>query len=221
MKLTPETLMHTTTRLSVAGVLIFGVWLAVNGISSAEFTPPPRPQVVTLLDQPVEPPEPVETKPEPELVEMPEPIQQVEIHKLSEMDVVPMDDLLGLDADASAGLDGFGLVAKRGGADILKTSGAPHSRVLARLSAEIEQHVAKALSRKTRLLKKNYTIQVSVWLTDSGFVDRVELMNSTGAAQLDAALKAALRNISPFAARVVGVPQPVRLRITTRGARSA
>ena len=128
-----------------------------------------------------------------------------------------IDDRLGIDGIGQAGADAFGLVAKRGGRSLLKTARQRHD--LTKLGAMIEDHLTTALGGQSELLRHNFSVFVAIWVDRSGFVERVRA-NSTGDALLDEAIAAALRNVPPFRSRLGEVPQPIRLRIITRGARA-
>jgi len=216
-----EHLLHLMLRGLVAIAVVGGVWIVVAGVGSSDFQEPERPQVVTLMDPRVpEREEPIiEPEPEPEPVDYEEPVTPADdIPELPELDLEPVDNLLGLDADASAGLDGFGLVAKRGGRDLIASASQTSNESLLRLGGLIERHLASALERREDLKRVNYTVLVNIWISKAGFVEKVEIDGSTGRRQLDDRISEALSRVPPFHVKLATVPQPVRIRITTRGA---
>ena len=212
-----EQIIHIVTRAAVVLVFMGGIWMVVEGVRSEEFQEPEKPQIVTLLNEPI--PEREEPKVEEEPMEyLEEPMETLEMHEdVPELDdVAQIDDMLGVDADASAGFDDFGLVAKRGGRDLIKTSSMAAS--LVRVGGRIEQHLSAALEDRNELRRRNYTVRIALWVDAAGFVDRVEFDGSTGRPDLDLAIEHALKNIPPLDLGLVTVPQPIRIRITARGA---
>jgi len=197
-------------------VLVIGVVLFIKGILSEA---PPKPerivQQVTLLKPPPPPPPPpkVEEPPKPEVeqkIEEPEP----EAQKEPESDEPPPGEDLGLDAEGGAGGDAFGLVGKKGGRGLIGGGNgyAGYGRV-------IQREIQAFLAGKTELRSGDYSVTVRLWLDADGRVNRSELAGSTGDARIDAALKLAfsgglkLRQPPPE-----GLPQPVKLRISSRAA---
>ena len=198
-------------------VFLGGIWMVIAGVRSEEFKVPEKPQIVTLLNAPV--PEREEPRVEREPMEyLEEPVNALDVAEdLPELDEVPqLDDMLGVDADASAGFDSFGLVAKRGGRDLIKTS--PIAVNLARVGGRIEQHLSAALENRGELRRRNYSVKIALWVNAAGLVDRVEFNGSTGRPELDLAIEHALRSIPPLDLGLLNVPQPIRIRITARGA---
>jgi len=219
-----ERFLHVLLRALVAVAVIAGVWAAVAGVGSSDFQEPERPQVVTLMDPRIpEREEPIiEPEPEPEPMDYDEPVTPVDdVPELPEFDLEPVDNLLGLDTDASAGMDAFGLVAKRGGRDLIASTAHRSSESLARLGGLIERHLSSALERREDLKRVNYTVLVNIWISKAGFVEKVEIDGSTGRRQLDQTISEALSSVPPFHVKLAAVPQPVRIRITTRGAEQA
>ncbi|GMV55209.1 MAG: hypothetical protein AMXMBFR6_10140 [Betaproteobacteria bacterium] len=82
----------------------------------------------------------------------------------------------------------------------------------------MQRSLQEQLNRDRRIKRRDYRIDVRVWLAPAGGVERVELADSTGDAELDRALVAALRAASLREPPPAGLPQPVRLRVANRGA---
>ncbi len=207
--------LHISSRVLLFVILMSGVWVVVQGIKSNEYRRIEEPQIVTLLDD--EMPEEVVIEEEPEIVEVEEYFEEVvEIPDTPDVDF-SQDDLLGLDADASAGFDQFGLVAKKGGADLLKSSGKTSVEFdLARVKNLIEQHLHASFDSKESLKRKVYSIVVKFWIDKNGFVEQVEVVNTTGDSAMDTDIENALKNIPPFTSKLLDVPQPIKIRIFTR-----
>jgi protein TonB len=73
------------------------------------------------------------------------------------------------------------------------------------------------LARDKTVKLRDYQVHVSVWLTASGALQRAELTDSTGDADTDQALRAALARFpGSVAAPPPRLPQPLRLRVSNR-----
>jgi protein TonB len=83
--------------------------------------------------------------------------------------------------------------------------------------ALVKDRIQDAVSRDKKLREADFRIMVNVWINAGGTVTRAELIDSTGNAELDSALKVALRNLPPVRDGAPGdMPQPIKLRITAR-----
>ena len=205
--------LHISSRALLFVVLMSGVWLVFQGVKSNEYRRIEEPQVVTLLDEPEQEEEIIIE--EPEIVEPEQYFEEtVEIPEIND---APVDQILGLDADATSGFDQFGLVAKKGGVDLLKSSGRSSVEFdLARVKNLLEQHLHASLDSDGQLKSKVYSIVVKFWIDTNGFVEKVEVVNTTGDDQLDNSIETALKNIPPFTSKLLEVPQPIKIRIFTR-----
>jgi protein TonB len=173
-------------------------------------------QQISMVQPPPPPPPPPEQKPpEPEVKEEkieeaepepePEPEQQAE--------EPPPGDQLGVDAAGGAGSDAFGLVGKKGGHGLLGGGGG-------NTIIWYGQHVQKVLvdelqrSLKDKARNSKYSAVIHLWIGPNGGVSRVELANSSGTAEIDEALKAALAGIrGSFKPPPERLPQPLKIRI--------
>jgi protein TonB len=106
-----------------------------------------------------------EPEPEPE----PEPMP----------DEAPARDL-GLDADGSAGSDGFGLAARKGGTGLFG-GGNP----FAWYGGIIKNDIVNLLSNYEQLRRKGYTAIVKIWLRTDGSIERFELSRGSNDAEID------------------------------------
>jgi protein TonB len=168
------------------------------------------PQVVKIIRPPPDVPPPPPPPPE-EKVEEPLPQDTPEPEPTDE---APPGAELGLDADGVAGGDAFGLAARRGGADIIGGGG---GAAFAWYTGLIKDGILDALSEDERVRKGNYKLTVRVWLAPDGRVERIALVDSTGNAQLDAAVEQALGRMNRVReAPPLEMPQPVTLRIVSR-----
>jgi protein TonB len=199
--------------LLVAG----GMVMLIKGFLSSEPDKKPRVQQISLIKPPE--PKPEEKPPEPEQ-KPPEVKEEVKLDEPPPPEPQPADAPppgpdLGVDAKGEGGGDQFGLVGKPGGRE-LTTIGGNGSRFGGYLGG-LQQHIRDALNRNEKIRSGEYKIIVKLWIAPSGSVDRFELVNSSGDAEVDAAMKRVLASIKPLQdAPPEDMPQPVRLRISSR-----
>jgi periplasmic protein TonB len=188
-----------------------GVWLVSNFLSGE---PPPQKKVVQeiriIRPPPEELPPPPPPPPPEEEVDVPEP--------QAEPDPVPTDEpppseVLGLDAEGTAGGDGFGLAARKGGRDLLASGGSAFTWYAGLLKNEILDRLQDEKSARAG----SYSVTVKVWVKDDGTVERVSITQSSGDRERDRAIEAALSGLTRMSQRPpADMPQPVSLRIVSR-----
>jgi protein TonB len=184
-------------------LLAGGVYGIVNLVLS-----PPSPRMKQVIHEIslLPPPPPQIEQPPPEVKEevmIPEP------QPVSQEDAAPPGDL-GLDADGN-GSDGFQLRARKGARGLLE-GGAFSS-----FANHIQESVYKILAGNKKVRDANYMVTVRLWLSQDGRIERYELANSTGNAEVDSSIKAALAQVGSLGDEMPpGLPQPVRLQIVSR-----
>jgi protein TonB len=160
----------------------------------------------------IRPPPPPEVEPPPpqeEDVNVPPPDEQPQ----QADNQPPPGDRLGLDADASGAGDGFGLLARKGGRDLLASG----EGAFAWYTGMLQNAIRDRLQDDRKARASAYSVIVRIWVKPNGAVERVELANSTGDRELDSAIKNALAgNVSISQAPPIEMPQPVSLRIVSR-----
>jgi protein TonB len=168
----------------------------VQNITVIRPPPPPPPQ-----EPPPPPPEKVaqqlpQNEPEPSPDNSPTPPQQ-----------------LGLDAEGSAGDDGFGLAARKGGSDIVGSGGA----AFAWYTGKLKDEVSDRLSTDTKLRGKKYTVGVRIWLESDGRIKDVKMTSGTGNRDLDSAISSDITALGRLSASPpLEMPQPISLQIVSR-----
>jgi len=177
----------------------------VQRIQLAEDLPLPEPEELPELEEP---------EPE-EIVEMEE--ELLDDEALAD-DLPPAGDLLGLDGEAMAGADGFGLVARKGGRGLLDGAGTDigcewYASVL---NSELNELLLPILQDNKRLLESSWSVIVKLWLHEDGAVDRFEV-SETGDAMLDRQIYTTLASFDRVSTPPPEeMPQPVRLRLRCR-----
>lgn len=205
MPLKPPNRMLRRLAFSLVGIAVligFGslLYRIFTGVSAV-----PRknvPDVVTLrLIQPPPPP-----PPPPKMVEPPK-------LKTDAMQDKPMEDRPpapkqaaekppegppALDVKGQGPGDEFALAGRPGGSDFLGGGGGGGGSRLGWYRALIEGRVQDALQKQRRLSGTRYRADVQMWLSGEGTPAQVELITSTGNADLDKALLAAIRAMPPL-----------------------
>jgi protein TonB len=84
-------------------------------------------------------------------------------------------------------------------------------------SNALQRHIQDELARNKKLKRNDYRVTVRVWIGADGVISRAELAGSSGNADTDDALRAALTELRPLRTTVpADLPQPIKLRITNR-----
>jgi protein TonB len=206
-------LKHLPAAIGVLLVLgvVLGLVKMVKGLQDKDEKPAREvPQIVQIVRPP---PPPEAPPPPPPEEEVEEPLPQ-DTPEPEPTDEAPPGAELGLDAEGVAGGDAFGLAARKGGSDIIGGGG---GAAFAWYTGLIKDGILDALSEDERVRKGNYKLTVRVWLAQDGRVERIALVDSTGNAQLDAAVEQALGRMRRVReAPPLEMPQPVTLRIVSR-----
>ncbi|MEZ5500751.1 MAG: TonB C-terminal domain-containing protein [Steroidobacteraceae bacterium] len=191
--------------LVVAGGLL--IWALRAWMSSA---PPKTKQVVQeirLIRPPPPPPEPPPPPP-PKDEQLPEP----EPESTPDMEPPPGEQL-GVDAEGTAGGDGFGLVARPGGRDLLGN----RSSAFVWYAGLIRNEILNELNEEQRARMGSYSVQIKIWVRQDGTVERIELTKPSGDRDRDRAIEGALAKIDRISqGPPADMPQPVSLRIVSR-----
>jgi hypothetical protein len=165
---------------------------------------------IVLPPPPPPPPKLEEPEPEPEPLELEEPEPQPVADDSSE---APGEEL-GLDADGVAGADGFGLRAKKGGRGLLG-GGDPYAWFAGILQRDLQAVLSG--DDEIRALGE-YAVVVSISLSEDGYVQETRLESGSNNPRLDEALRRALSaGVRLSRQPPEDLPQPIRLRITSRG----
>lgn len=167
-------------------------------------------QVVKLIRPPPPPPEPPPPPPPEEEIE--EPLPQETPEEAPPDESSPAEQL-GIDAEGTAGSDGFGLAARKGGRDLLGSGGA----VFGWYTSMLKDSILDILSEDELIRRGTYQVTVRIWLTREGTVERIALASTSGNRELDAAIEKRLVKMQRAReAPPLEMPQPVTLRIVSR-----
>src|SRR5882724_10392331 len=173
-------------------------------------------QQIALIKQPPPPPlKPPERPPEPpkvkEEVKLDQPKEAPKPDEPKAADEKPASDKpLAVDADGSAGSDGFGLAANRGGRDFLATGGGAY------YSGLLQRQFFDALSRNRKVLRDDFRVVVRVWVGDDGKVQKADIVTGSGNAQVDDLIQVTLLEMNPLKDIPPSSMRPIQLRLSNR-----
>ncbi len=186
--------------LGVAGLAVAIFLLARSFLAGPEVSNPRAQRIAVLRQPPPPPPKPPEKPPEPPKVkeavkiETPKPEAKPDEPK-PDRPPPSADKPLGVDADAGAGSDGFGLAANRGGRDLVGSGG---GGVGAYYTGLVQRHFFDAMSRNRKVLREEFRVVVRVWIGDDGRVQRAEIVNGSGKANIDELIQTTLAEMAPL-----------------------
>jgi len=212
-------LARTAAALAALGFLV-GLGATVVSLIGKTAAHKPGVQQIALIKQPPPPPpKPPEKPPEPpkvrEEVKVDQPRPDVpKPDEPKQADDKPASDKpLALDADGSAGSDGFGLGANKGGTALLATGGGGNARYFTGL---LQRNFFEALARNRKAPLSEFSVVVSVWLGDDGRVQRTEIVNGSGSDQIDTLIQSTLAEMAPLRELPPSNLRRVQLRLNRR-----
>ncbi len=181
--------------------------------SMLDTQPGPVKQVVQEVKIIRPPPPPPETEPPPPPPDVQEKVDIPEPEPTPELADAPPAEQLGIDAEGGAGGDGFGLLARKGGRDLLATGGS----AFAWYTGLLKNEILERLQNDKRVRSSSYKVTVRIWLKPDGSVEKVKLAGSTGDRELDSTIELALARLERLPqAPPLEMPQPVSLQIVSR-----
>jgi protein TonB len=203
--------------LAAVALLVGGALVVMKFIAAPAKKNPGVQQVALLKQPPPPPPKPPEKPPEPpkikDDVKIDQPKDDPKPADAKAPDDKPASDKpLGVDADGSAGSDGFGLAANRGGRDFLTTGGGGG----AYYTGLLQRQFFEALSRNRKILKDEFRVVVKVWLGDDGRVQKADIVSSSGNTQVDDLIALTLLEMSPLKDVPPSSMRPMQLRLSNR-----
>ncbi len=201
--------------LALAAVGLVVTWLVQLLGASPEPKKKKVMQEIALIKPPPPPPPPKTPPPKEEIqekIDVPKPQEQ----PTQPTETPPPGPDLAVDATGSGSGDGFGLLGKKGGVDLVG-SGIGGSR-FAWYSGQVKERIQEAIARDKRLREVGeYQRVVHLWINGGGQVTRIELVGPSDNADLDSTLRAVLRALPPMReGPPADMPQPLRLRVSAR-----
>jgi len=197
--------------LAVLAALALLAWL-VSGIGD-DRGKRKKPPVVTLLpDKPPPPPPPKEEKkPEPPKEEK----REMKVEPPKEQPPQAQNEPLKM--EGAAGDGGGPFAAGSVGRDYVGGNIGGMQQGL--FAGRLQRHIQDELNRHRKLREADYRVVLRLWLRRDGSVERAELASGTGSEALDQQIRDAVLQIGAMReAPPENLPQPMRVRVTARGA---
>jgi TonB family protein len=195
-------------------------WWIASVIGQPEGPRKPAVQQVAILRQqpPPPPPKPPERPPEPPKVQEEVKINEPKPDPVPDKpaDPAPAAQPLGLDADGSAGSDGFGLAANKGGRDITTIGGGGGGGGGLHVTRLLHRNFFDALARNRGAPLDEFSVLVRVWIADDGRVQRARIVEGSGNAEIDKLIEATLSEMSPLREVPPAHLRQVNLRLNRR-----
>lgn len=216
-------LLFGAATVAVAIIAAGTVWMMHQ-----DKTPPPRripePIVVQLMPPPPPPPPQPQTMPEQKMIEQPkmvepetkeeEPIDKPEDKAQDDKDDAPPPGPLALDAEAQGPGDAMGLGANPGGHGLF--DGAGRSR-WGWYASMVQSEIENALRNNAKVRNALMQAQLRIWADSTGHISRVQIVSSTGNAEIDSALQnEVLPGLKLREGPPGDMPMPMVTRITVR-----
>lgn len=174
--------------------------------------PPPPPPKVEKPPEPIKEKEKIETPKEELPTEKPEPVAKEP----------PTSSHLGLDANAGAGSDAFGLQAKRGGTSIIGGGGGSGGSLYGWYANQISTNLQKSANEilqqeggipPGKWEKVSFEVSVDVF----GKITKFSILKSSGNPKIDEAVKKALQMAHNFEPPPPGMPKVLRFAVSLQG----
>lgn len=189
-----------------------GVYMVRNLVNSKAAPPRQVAQEVQIIRPPPPPPDQPPPPPPPpeEKVDISDPVPE----EPTPSDQPPPGEQLGVDAAGSGSGDGFGLVGRPGGRDLLASGGSAYAWYAGVIKNEILGH----LGEEKKVRTGSYSVVVRLWLRRDGTIEKTILASSTGDKERDRAIEVALSQMARVSQPPpADMPQPISLRIVSRG----
>lgn len=218
-----QTLLAIVIGIALLAAVVLMVQKLIKGGSDK---PKKQPQISLIPTTPPPPPPPPkeEKKPEPPREKDQKEVKMVQQNDEPKQQAAP-DPQLKMEGAAGDGPSAFasGKVSSEdlsrigsgtGGAGGMGSSGAAFNNYAGLMKSELQ----RLLARRNELKRRNYRIEIRVWVASDGAVRQSELLGTSGDADIDDSIRQAISALPPFSEPPpANMPQPIRLRVTGRG----
>ncbi len=220
-------------KIVLIGVLVVAALAllacGIYKLSSQKSGPKQKAPKITLLVPPQPPPPPppppkFEKKPEP-----PKEQKEMKVNQPVEKKAEPQaSPELKMDGPAGDGPSNFAAGAitsedlskvgtGKGGAEKAGMFN-PYTNYGGLLKGELQRYLNKSLARNDSLRRRQFSFDVHVWVDGAGMIKRFELVNGSRDNEADEAVRAAMAALPGFSQPPpANMPEPIRLRVNTRG----
>jgi len=201
--------------LAVIVILALVGWGLKSMLGGHGSAPKKPPKISLLPSTPPPPPPPPKEEKKPEPKEQ----KEVKVEQAEKKDQPPADPTLKMEGAAGDGASMFG-AGKVTNEDLSKlgtgTGGLtnPFNVYAGSIKAELQRHLA----RRSELKRRQYRIEVRVWVAEDGRLKNFELLGTTNDGDTDEAIRSALAALPAFSEPPPpNMPQPIRLRVVAGG----
>jgi len=196
-------------RLGLAAFLlaaVLGAWLVLKGLMTGKSGPQKHVTRISILpDTPPPPPPPPKEQPK----EQP---KEIRMEQPKPEDAQPVE---AMKMEGAAGDGPSPFAAGKVSNEYI--GGKMGIAAYAWFTGQIKTSIEEALAARKELVNAQYRIVVHIWFARDGRMERAELQGSSGKQATDEQIRKALAGIVSVAvAPPEDMPQPVRLRITSR-----
>jgi protein TonB len=197
--------------IGALAVLAVLVWYVRSVVANKPQSGKRQVAIAIKIIRPPEPPPEPPPPPPPEKVEEQIPQDKPEDKPVEQ---APESAQLGVDAEGAGGGDSFGLVGHAGGRDLIGSGNGP----FVFYASLVKDLVQDALSGVDRIRRSKYSVNVRVWISSDGRIERASLVDSTGNHELDGMIEKTLSQSGKVReAPPLEMPQPITLKIVSRG----
>ena len=221
-----NTVLIALAVIAVLAVLAYGLKSLLVGQGTAPKAPP---KISLLPPSPPPPPPPPkeEKKPEP-----PKEQKEMKIDPVERKVEPPADPALKMEGAAGEGPSNFAagkvtnedlgrLGTGNAGGTIAGSAPAASSGLVNPFNtyaASIKSELQRQLARRPDLKRRQYQVEVRVWVADDGRLRNFELLGTTNDGETDDAIRKVLAALPAFSEPPPArMPQPIRLRIVASG----
>lgn len=197
--------------IAIVAALALLAW-GITGINSDKGKRK-KPPVVTLLpDKPPPPPPPPKEEKKPEAKE-----EKKDLKVEPPKEQPPQAQNEPLKMEGAAGEGGGPFAA--GSVDRDYVGGNIGGMQQGLFAGRLQRHIQEELNRHRKLREADYRVVLRLWLRRDGSVERAEMASGTGSETLDQQIREAVLQIGAMReAPPENLPQPMRVRLTARGA---
>lgn len=203
--------------------MVFALWMVKMLLS--EDTQRRKRNVQMVMLKPPPPPKMKEEPPPPEMEKKeeiiepePEEAPPEDMNEMAEDDTPPIDDLLGLDADGGAGMDGFGLKAKKGGRSLIGGgNGTRFAWYTAMIQKAISEQVREYLDANGGIPEGNLKAYVKIKIDTAGRIVFSRIIRSSGNKRMDDAVERSMAMVTIREMPPMDMPKVLKFRIRSQG----
>lgn len=207
-------------RVAVMAIVVVAILAALGwglksmlGGSGTTAKKPPKISLLPATPAPPPPPPKEEKKPEPKEQ------KEVKVDQAEKKDQPPDDPSLKMEGQAGDGPSMFA-AGKVTSEDLSKLGAGnggltnPFNVYAGSIKAELQRYLA----RRSELKRRQYRVELRVWVAEDGRLRNFELLDSTKDTDIDEAIRSALGALAAFSdPPPPGMPQPIKLRIVASG----